>query len=633
MESAFEQAAPGGAGPAHAVNRFFFSLSGIILCLMAIPIIIDVLLRVAGDASIYGASEMEEIAMIFVVFLSLAFVQDHEDHIRIELIDHLLSKDRLITVELFNALVSGLFFSVVAVCCLTQAAAKTGDGSFAFGVPLSLFIAASALGFFLLAVSLFRQAGRYWRESMAARNISGIILALILALAACFGPWLLKTLGVLPGRLALSGLAMLFLFTLLFFRMPLGFAMGFVGLQGLLLVRPMPGSAFTSLGNVYTTVYSFTLTVIPMFIFMGALCLRTDISKDLFRAAGAWLGRLPAGLSIASVAGCAGFAAVCGDSMATAVAMGSVALPEMRAKKYHMGLACGCLAAGGTLGILIPPSIGFIFYAIITEESVGKLFAAGVIPGIILALLFMAALYIQARLTPALAPRGESRTLSQKFAASKGVGPMLILFLLILGGIFSGWFNPTEGGAVGVGGAAILALARRKLNWATLKDSVTEATYFSSKLLLILVGVGVLGYFLAATRMPEELARLIIGFNLSPHMFFAAVVGLFILLGCIMNVIPMLLLTLPSIYPTVQAMGFDPIWFGVVIVIVMEMGQITPPVGVNVFALNSVARDVPLETIFKGVLPFVAMMLLMVLILTLFPSLATWLPGILFSGM
>lgn len=331
------------------------------------------------------------------------------------------------------------------------------------------------------------------------------------------------------------------------------------------------------------------------------------------------------------MAGCAGFAAICGDSLATAVTMSSAALPEMRKHKYDPSLATGCLAAGGTLGILIPPSVGFIFYGIVTEESIGKLFVAGILPGILLALLFMFAIYIKARRNPELAPAGEHFSWAERIKSLKGVSGMLFLFLLILGGMLGGIFSAVEGAAVGAVGAFILAVIRKRMTFGLMIKAVKDTLAITNKLLLILIGVGILGYFLASTRLPFVLAQFITGLEVNRYVIFGAVIIFYMILGCVLNVIPMILLVLPTLFPSITALGFDPIWFGVVTVITMEMGQITPPVGVNVFAMAGIATDVPMYTIFRGIFPFFLCMCLCILILTFFPQIALYLPGLLFK--
>ena len=615
-----------------SINGFFFKAAMLFTLLLPIPIVLDVVLRTTVNFSIFGVIEIAEISLLCLVFFSLAYLQSKDDHIRIELIDHLISKDTIDCLGLCTNIISLGFFSFITYATFISIEKKAEEVSLVFGIPMPLLIIITSLGLFLLSLTLLSQIGRQLSDLIQKKYWLGIVPAILGAAVFIAIPYWVKACCPIPSRFALGLSGMGIMLILLFLRMPLAFAMGSVGSIGLLLLSPRPAMVASVIGfTPYSSIASFTLTVVPLFILMGALCFRSNISNDLFNSAHTWLGRLPGGLAISSIAGCAGFAAVCGDSMATAVTMGTVALPEMRNKHYDHSLACGSLAAGGTLGILIPPSVGFIFYAIITEASVGKLFAAGIIPGIVLAGLFSCLIIVLSIRHPEKAPRGEKTTFKEKLLSLRGVFFMLVLFLLILGGIFFGWFSPTEGGAIGVAGAFIIAMGRRRMTKAAFIDSLDETAVYSGKLMVILFGVGILGNFLAMTRMPHSLAQLIIGWNMSPYMFLLALVILFLILGCVMNVIPMLLLTLPSLYPTVLQMGFDPIWFGVVIVLVMEMGQITPPVGVNVFAIASVAQDIPLATIFRGVFPFVFVMLFMVLLLVLFPQMALWLPGLLFQ--
>jgi tripartite ATP-independent transporter DctM subunit len=282
------------------------------------------------------------------------------------------------------------------------------------------------------------------------------------------------------------------------------------------------------------------------------------------------------------------------------------------------------------LGILIPPSVGFIFYAIVTEVSVGQLFIAGIVPGLLLTTLFIVTIWIGAKIYPEMAPPGQSSTLKEKLVSLKGVLGMLFLFVLILGGILGGFFSPVEGGSIGCVGAFALAVARRRLTWRLLVKSAYDTVEITAKLFIILIGVGVMGFFLAATRLPMIIANFAIGLQVSPYIIMGAILLMFILMGCVLNVIPMIMLVLPTIFPTVTAMGFDPVWFGVICVICMEMGQITPPIGVNVFAICSVAQDVPMQETFKGIVPFFLCMVLIVVLLLIFPPLATYLPGLLY---
>ena len=598
---------------------------------MAIPITIDVVARFALGKSVPGIVELEEFFMILIVFLSLAYTQKKEGHIVIDLLTGKLSSKSATLLETFSNLTCLVFFTLVGWRTVMTAMKKVGEYSTMLKVPTWIFYALTAVGFFLLVLILFQQALKSLSRNIEDRAWIGIVLALAMSAVVLSMPWWLKALPWHPSRLAFGGLGMGFMMLLLLLGMPIGFAMSLVGFIGLSYLGFNLNPALSTLGVApYSTTASFILAVAPLFIFMGLLASEAGISQELFDTGNKWLGRLPGGLAMASIAGCAGFSAVCGDSMATAVTMGSVALPEMNRKNYDPSLSCGTLAAGGTLGILIPPSVGFIFYAIVTEESVGKLFIAGIVPGIVLSLMYMACIWIIASRRPEIAPRGEPATWKEKLISLKGIIGMLFLFILILGGILAGIFSPTEGGGIGVVGAFLIMLVRRRLTWKGLVSACEKTVLITSKLLMILIGVGILSYFLAASRLPFDLADLITQSGFNRYVILAGIIVLYIILGCLMNVIPMILLTLPAIFPTVKAVGFDPIWFGVLTVIIMEMGQITPPIGVNVFALSSVAKDVPMGRIFVGIIPFFLCMVLMLGLLIVFPPLATWLVGVFF---
>jgi tripartite ATP-independent transporter DctM subunit len=608
-------------------------ISLVFLLLMPLPVFIDVIARLTFKGSIPGAIEIEGFILLIIVFLGIAFVQFKEGHIRIGFIASRFPKWVQNLLDCFHYLVCALFFSMMSYQLFRQGFTKMVDHviTYELELPVWIFWFVGAIGVMLLAIVVALDFLRALKQSLEDKRWPWLIFTLA---AACFilvAPLAgLAPTGLSGGTAGIMG--MCFLFVLLFLGMPIGFGMAFTGLLGMIVVYRAAPPALAMLGiGPFDTASSYMLTVVPLFILMGELAYHSGISEDLFETANKWLGRLPGGLAMSSVAGCAGFSAVCGDSLATAVTMGTVALPGMRKHKYDMSLATGCLAAGGTMGILIPPSVGFIFYAIVTEESIGKLFMAGIIPGILLALLFCGYVYIRARMNPELAPRGAPATLKEKLISLKGVIGMLLLFVLILGGILGGIFSPIEGGAIGTVGAFVYALFRRRVNKKMIMSSLQDALNITCKLLLILIGVGILGYFLASTRLPFVLADFVTGLPINRYFIFAGVILFFILLGCLLNVIPMILLVLPTIFPAITALGFDPIWFGVVCVLTMEMGQITPPIGVNVFAIGSVAKDVPMQEIFKGVVPFFFCMVVCVMLLVLFPQIALFLPNLLFQ--
>ena len=468
------------------------------------------------------------------------------------------------------------------------------------------------------------------------RNIAGalvnghpisVILAIALAAAIIYLPFWYRESDYEVSNLVLGLIAFGLLFFFLLLKLPICWTMCTIGALGSIAIYRTVPAALAVIGSCpYSNTASYSLVALPLFVLMGCMILYSGISVDLFNSANKWIGHLPGGLGMAGVVGCTGFAAVCGDSLATAVTMGSVSLPEMRRLNYDPALATGALASGGTLGILIPPSAGFIIYGIVTEVSIGRLFMAGIVPGLMLSGMFMLYIYLTAIRHPEKAPRGPQFTLAEKIRSSMGLVPIIVLFIFVLGSIVIGICSPTEGGAIGAAGAFFYALARRKLTWKNFLASLDETAILTSRIMSIMMAVGVMGFFFAQSRLPFQLAEFIKSLEFNKYVIFGIIVVIYVILGCMMNVIPMLMLTLPSIYPTVLAMGFDPVWFGVVSVMVMEMGQITPPVGVVVFSLSGVAQGIPMETIFKGVLPFVGLMIIGVALITAFPSIATWLP-------
>jgi C4-dicarboxylate transporter DctM subunit len=425
--------------------------------------------------------------------------------------------------------------------------------------------------------------------------------------------------------IGLIGIVVLILLFLI--GMPVGFAMAFVGMAGFcFLVTPDAGLSLLA-RDFFANLSSYSLTVIPMFVFMGSIAYASGMSRRLYEAGYTAFGQMRGGLAMATIAACAGFAAMCGSTNATAAAMGRVALPEMKRYNYNDSLATGCVAAAGTLGILIPPSTIFIIYGIMTEQSIGKLFIAGVLPGILLAGLFIVVVVILCKRNPSLAPGGAPTTWKQKLTGLAGVIEMVILFALVIGGLFMGWFSPTQAGAAGAFGALIIGLARRQLNWQGFLFAIKDALRLTCMVMVIVTGAIIFGHFMAVAKLPLVLSDWVGGLPLPPMAIMGVIVLLYLVGGCFMDALALITLTVPIIYPVVLVLGFDPIWFGVIIVLVTEMGVITPPVGVNVYVIKGVAEDVPLETIFKGIFPFLAAIIVAVIILMIFPQIATFLPS------
>jgi tripartite ATP-independent transporter DctM subunit len=380
--------------------------------------------------------------------------------------------------------------------------------------------------------------------------------------------------------------------------------------------------------DVFNTISSHSLTVIPLFVFMGQVAFHAGISKRLFNAAYNWLGWLPGGLAMATVGACAGFGAICGSGPATAATMSAVALPEMKRYRYNMELATGTVAAGGTLGMLIPPSVVFIVYGVMTEQSIGKLFMAGVVPGLLIAVLFCVMIWWQCRRRPSLGPAAQGITWSARWRSLSGVIETLLLFALVIGGMFAGWFTPTEAAAVGAAGSLLIAVVRRQLSRQALVRALMETARTSCMVMIIVAGAVIFGRFLAVTRIHFELATWLTALAAPPWMVVALIVLFYLVCGCFIDALGLVMLTIPIFYPVIQSLNYDLIWFGVIIVVVTQMGVISPPVGVNVYVVSGMERDVALHTVFKGALPFLACLILAAALLVAFPQLSLWLPSL-----
>lgn len=416
---------------------------------------------------------------------------------------------------------------------------------------------------------------------------------------------------------------------LIILRMPIAYAMALVGFLGFSFLTTTSAGLNMVAKEIYSTFSSYNLSVIAMFVWMGFLAFYAGIGSRLYVFADKLMGHFPGGLAIATQAACGIFGAICGSNTATAATMGAIALPEMKKYQYDTSLATASVAAGGVLGVLIPPSVIFIIYGMSTEQSIGKLFMAGIIPGILLMLLYMGTIFLITSRNPALAPSGPRAGWKERLEALRGgLGEVLIIFAISMGGLFAGWFTPTEAGAVGAGGVLLVALLGRRLDLKGLKKSLLDTTRTTAMIMLLIAGAVIFGRFMAVSRIPFELASWAGGLSLPPFLIMGLILLIYLLLGCIIDALALILLTVPIFYPiVVNTLGYDPIWFGVIVVLVVAMGVITPPVGMNVYIIKGVAKEVPLETIFKGVWPFLLAIIACVVLLMLFPSLVTFLPN------
>jgi C4-dicarboxylate transporter DctM subunit len=418
------------------------------------------------------------------------------------------------------------------------------------------------------------------------------------------------------------------LFTLMMLRVPVGIAMGTVGVLGFgYLIGDLSPALRLLAQSPIRTATEAEFAVIPLFLLMGAFASASGMSKELFRASNTFLGHLRGGLGVATIAACGGFAAICGSSVATAATFSRVAYPEMRAHGYPQSFATGVIAAGGSLGIMIPPSTVFAVYGLITEQDIGKLFIAGILPGLLAVAMYMSTITAISVIAPKYLPKTPKHSWAERLEALRDVWAVVLLFVFIIGGLYAGMFTATEAAGMGAAGALIISLARRKLSRADFWRCLVESLRTTASVFTILIGALLFGYFLTITQTPQKLTTFLTGLGLSSYGVLVLIMLMYLVLGCIMDAMAMIILTIPIVFPVVKALGFDPIWFGVVIVMTVELGLIHPPVGMNVFVIKSVVKDVKLSTVFKGVLPFVVTDIIRLAILIAFPVIATWLPS------
>ncbi|MCD4715124.1 MAG: TRAP transporter large permease [Desulfobacterales bacterium] len=417
-------------------------------------------------------------------------------------------------------------------------------------------------------------------------------------------------------------------------RMPVAYVMAMIGYIGFSIMISGTGGLNLLSRNIYDVFASYGLTTIPLFIFMGQLAFNSGISRRLYDTGYKFLGSTRGGLAMATVSACTAFGAVCGSSPATAATMATVGLPEMKRYKYADELATGAVASGGGLGMIMPPSVVLIVYGILTQQSVGALFVAGIFPAILVTILFIISIYIRCTFAPEQGPAGEEFTLKEKLKSLAGMGETLAVFVLVIGGLFMGMFTPTEAAAVGSFGVLLVSLVRRQLTWEGFVEALYETLGTACMVMLLIAGAVVFGKFLAVTRIPFDIASWVGGFDLPPYLIMAIVIFIYFIGGCFMDALAFVTLTVPIFFPVVTALGYDPIWFGIIIVMVTEMGVITPPVGINVYVVFGVAKrvigEVPLESIFKGIVPFLLAVIVGVIILMVFPQIILYLPNLMY---
>jgi len=613
------------------ISNFSVWISGGLVFFMAILTVVDVSSRALFNKPMGGVIEIEQFMLAIVVFLAIAHTAMKDGHVSVDILSRKYSKKTSLFVFSVSAIIF-MFFAVMMGWYQVRKSIESirmNEAGLITGIPhypiLLLTAFGCALMFLVVLAKFLKHQGEAFKEF--SRPWLWISLMLLTGAGFILIPEICKVLSINlePFTIGLLGTALLMVF--LFAGLPIAVAIGFTGMIGIWYLQDWESAGAILQMTVYSSVSEYLFTVLPLFVGMGLLSFAAGLSENLYGCFHRVFGGLRGSLAMATVVGSAGFASICGDSMATAATMGSVALPEMRKHKYRTSLATGCLAAGGTLGILIPPSIGFIIYAMITEQSVGKLFMGGIFPGILLASVFCAMIYIQCRISPAAGPPGPKTPAIEKIMALKGIWPILLMFLVVMGGLYSGIFTATEAGAVGLCSAMVIGLLLRRFTRQSFIGALISTAEVTAMVFTVLIGVNILNYFIGLSELSQRMAEFVTTLPLSPYWVLTVILVMYVILGCLMAIIPMMMLTLPMIFPIIMDLGFDPIWFGVIMVIVMEMGMITPPIGINVFIIAGVAKDIPMGTIFKGVTVFLIAMALVIAILTIFPDIALVLPN------
>ncbi len=433
---------------------------------------------------------------------------------------------------------------------------------------------------------------------------------------------------------AIGIIGILIMLAIFMTKMPVAYVMTLVGFVGFGILISFPAALALLPRNFYDSFSSYELTTIPLFVLMGQLAFNGGISRKLYNTAYSFMGNIKGGLAMATVSTCTAFGAVCGSSPATAATMATVGMPEMKRFGYADSLSAGSVASGGGLGMIMPPSVVLIIYGILTEQSIGALFVSGILPAFLMTFLFIICVYITCRIDPAQGPRGEKFTLVQKMKSLLGLADTLAVFALVMSGLFYGFFTPTESAAVGVFGVLIVSIIRRQLTWKAFVKSLYETLQTSTMILFLIAGAVVFGKFLAVTRIPFEVATWVSGLDLPSFIIMGIIILIYFIGGCFMDSLGLIMLTIPIFYPIVTNLGYDPIWFGVIIVLVTEMGVITPPVGINVYVVYGVSRgvvgDISLEDIFRGILPFLMATVVGIIILMIFPIIILFLPNLMY---
>jgi len=609
------------------------SVAAVLVIAMMLLTTADVCGRYFFNKPIRGALEITELMLLIVVYCCMAYAVVTKAHVSIDVVTSRLSHPSQAVFGSVTSLASLVFFTLISWQAVVLSSVMRSQGDEVMLLrwptyPFTLIIAfGSALVCLVILPTLLHHLALVWKSGWQFRRRLFFGIAFFLLICA-FAFWT-STLLWKVSPLMVGFIGLIAMIAIMFSGMWLGVVMGFIAILGVACISGIE-PALSMIGiSTFRSVARYSLAVIPLFVLMGAFAHHAGLARQLFYTAHNWLGRLPGGLAMASVGACAGFAAVSGSMVATVATMGTVAIPEMRKYGYDSKLATGAVAAGGTIGILIPPSVALVLYGILAEQPIGILFMAGIIPGILEAVFYMITIFILCKLNPLMGPPSTRRiSFTEKVTSLKGSWPVLGLFVLVMGGMYLGVFTPTEAAGVGAFGAFVLIVVKGRLNRKTIFDSLEETVKTTAMVLLFLIGAALLVYFLALSRLPYEVSAIVAGLPVNRYLILVGVILLYIFLGCIMSSVALVVLTVPIFFPLIVELGYDPIWWGIIMVRVCEMGAITPPVGMGVFVIKGVAPDVPIGTIFRGIIPFFIADVCHVAMLVAVPQVVLFLPSL-----
>jgi C4-dicarboxylate transporter DctM subunit len=607
-------------------------LGGAVLAAMMLLTAFDVIGRFVFNAPIKGSQELAEVMLVLTVFFGVAYTALHKEHVRVELLLMYLNQKTQLLLNVFAGIASFVLVLGIAIEGFVQMAIQHQRfiTTMLLEIPLWPFALMLSLGALLLCLVLLKDIAAAFQalKSETWQPWHWMMVVAILTTVTGLIAWGFMVRESLdPITVGIVGMGVMLI--IMFLGVPIGFCMSLVGTAGMMFLVNSAAGLTLLQTTPFDTTCSYSLTVVPLFILMGAIAFRTGISTDLYMMVYRWLGHLPGGLAIATIGACGGFAAVSGSSLATAATMGMVALPEMERYKYNPALATGCIAAGGSLGILIPPSVVLIIYGFLTTQPITTLFMAGFIPGVLEVLFYMITVYLICKIKPEMGPPGRRSTMRERLLSIKDTWGVMFLFVIVIGGLYLGVFTPTEAGGIGAFGALLFIIIRRRFNLKNISESLKDSVKTTAMSFIVLMGAMFLGYFLTVTQLPTALSELVSNLPLNRYVILLLVLIVYVLLGCVMDSLSIVLITVPIFFPVIEGLGFNPIWFGIIMVRVVEIGMITPPVGINVFIIKGVAGDIPMHTIFKGIFPFLAADIVHVALLIMVPEISLFLPRLL----